>query len=95
MGALGNSKFPAGAEEQVRTNLVLSSDITIDNVWTRGLPQDRNTLETVVARYPASAVAPPGPGGSLSMGITTGSVAQPARGFRRGDQCYGWGSTVL
>ena len=72
VGALGNAKFPAGAEEQVRTNLVLSSDITIDNVWTRGLPQDRNTLETVVARYPASAVALPGPGGSLSMGITTG-----------------------
>ena len=74
VGALGNSKFPAGAEEQVRTNLVLSSDITIDNVWTRGLPQDRNTLETVVARYPASAVALPGPGGSLSMGITTGAL---------------------
>jgi hypothetical protein len=73
VGALGNAKFPAGAEEQVRTNLVLSSDITIDNVWTRGLPQDRNTLETVVARYPASAVALPGPGGSLSMGITTGA----------------------
>ena len=74
VGALGNAKFPAGAEEQVRTNLVLSSDITIDNVWTRGLPQDRNTLETVVARYPASAVALPGPGGSLSMGITTGAL---------------------
>ena len=74
VGALGNSKFPAGAEEQVRTNLVLSSDITIDNTWTRGLPQDRNTLETVVARYPASAVALPGPGGSLSMGITTGAL---------------------
>ena len=72
VGALGNAKFPAGAEEQVRTNLVLSSDITIDNTWTRGLPQDRNTLEAVVARYPASAVALPGPGGSLSMGITTG-----------------------
>ncbi len=74
VGALGNAKFPAGAEEQVRTNLVLSSDITIDNTWTRGLPQDRNTLEAVVARYPASAVALPGAGGSLSMGITTGAL---------------------
>lgn len=74
VGALGNTKFPAGAEEQVRTNLVLSSDITIDNTWTRGLPQDRNTLEAVVARYPASAVALPGAGGSLSMGITTGAL---------------------
>ena len=73
-GALGNAAFPADAEESVRTNIVLGQSIVIDNLSTRGLPQDRNTLEAVIAAYPSAAVALPAPGSTLSLGITTGAL---------------------
>ncbi len=73
-GALGSVQFPADSEEQVRTNVVLSDDVTIDNFWTRALPDDRRTLEDVIAKYPAAGVTLPSPAGSLSLGVSSSAL---------------------
>lgn len=73
--ALGAATFPAGANELLRTNLVLSYDITIDNVSTRALPNDtRGTLDAVVAYYATSGAATPTGANTLTLGVTTNAL---------------------
>lgn len=55
--ALGSAVFPPGAQEMRRTGLTLSSDIVIDNTWSRGLAQSRGTtLAEMVMNHPVGSV---------------------------------------
>ena len=54
---LGAAAFPVGAQEIRRTGLTLSADITVDNTWTRALPQaNATTLPQIVAHYALASV---------------------------------------
>ncbi|MEB2349265.1 MAG: hypothetical protein OZ923_11725 [Comamonadaceae bacterium] len=73
--ALNAATFPGGTNELLRTSVVLSYDITIDNFATRSLPNDtRGTLDAVVAYYATSGAAVPTGSNTLSLGVTTGPL---------------------
>ena len=71
-GALGATVFPAGAEELVRSSVVLGQTILIDTLANRAQPQSRNTLEAVISHYPSSGAAAPTGANTLSLAVTTG-----------------------
>ena len=73
-GALGNAAFPEGAEELVRSNLVVGQTILIDNPLTRAQPQSRNTLEALIAFYPTSGAASPAGANTLSLAVSTNAL---------------------
>lgn len=88
-GALDNAVFPAGAEERVRTNLVLGQTILIDNLSTRAQPQSRNTLEAVIAYYPTSGAAAPTGANTLSLALTTSVLKNLRVSFAPGSATQG------
>ena len=71
-GALGATVFPAGAEELVRSSVVLGQTILIDTLANRAQPQSRNTLEALISHYPSSGAAAPTGANTLSLAVTTG-----------------------
>lgn len=73
-GALGSAVFPVGAQQELRTSLVLGQALLIDNLTTRGQPQSRNTLELLIGHYPSSGAAEPTAANTLSLGVTTGAL---------------------
>ena len=73
-GALGATVFPAGAEELLRTNVVLGSTIQIDALANRAQPQSRNTLEALINHYPTSGAAAPTAANTLSLALTTSAL---------------------
>ena len=73
-GALGATVFPAGAEELLRTNVVLGSTIQIDALANRAQPQSRNTLEALINHYPTSGAAAPTVANTLSLALTTSAL---------------------
>lgn len=73
-GALGNAVYPTGAEEVLRTSLVLGQSLSIDNLFTRAQPQSRNTLEALIAYYPTSGATTPTGANTLSLALTTGAL---------------------
>ena len=73
-GALGNAAFPSDATESLRTNLTLGQVITIDNVFTRGVAQSRNTLEAVIDYYPSSGAASPTSANTLSLALSSSAL---------------------
>lgn len=73
-GALGATVFPAGAEELLRTNVVLGSTIQIDALANRAQPQSRKTLEALINHYPTSGAAAPTVANTLSLALTTSAL---------------------
>ncbi len=73
-GALGNTAFPTGAAELTRTGMVVGQTILIDNTFTRGQPQSRNTLESVIDHYSTAGAASPTGGNTLSLAVTTSAL---------------------
>ncbi|MBK6869045.1 MAG: hypothetical protein IPG98_14395 [Burkholderiales bacterium] len=74
VGKLGNTVFPDGAEEEVRSNLVLVPGITIDNIWTRGLSQTlTTTLQGLPTAFPVAGVDLAKGSGTLNLGNGTGN----------------------
>ena len=72
LGKLGNTTFPSGAEEEVRTSIVVVPGITIDNIWTRNLAQTRGTtLAELIEKNPASAVNLPSAAGTISLALSS------------------------
>ncbi len=69
LGALGAAALPAGAEEDHRRALTLSSDIVITDTWTRAITQadGRDTLTGVVAHYAVGSV-------NISTGTNAGNT---------------------
>lgn len=57
LAALGNVQFPSGASESLNSSLTLVPGITIDNTYTRNVPQGRaQTLDEFRAAYAQAAV---------------------------------------
>lgn len=73
-GALGSATFPAGSQERVGSTVVLASDITIDNFFTRSQPASRRTLQSVVDYYPTAGASTPTGANTLSMGVSTSAL---------------------
>ena len=73
-GALGTTAFPAGAEELVRSSVVLGQTILIDGLANRAQPQSRNTLEAVINHYPTSGAAAPTGANTLTLALTTSQL---------------------
>lgn len=72
LAKLGNTTFPSGAEEDVRTSVVVVPGITIDNIWTRNLASARGTtLAELIERNPASAVNLPSAAGTISLAFSS------------------------
>jgi hypothetical protein len=88
-GKLGAAAFPAGAEEWIRTNVELAPSITITSVWSRGLPQSRNTLEAVIAYYPTSGAASPTGANTLSLALTSSALKNLRVSFAPTDATQG------
>lgn len=72
LAAVGTATFPAGAELQKTTALVLEQPLFVSDTGTQAVPQAQaTTLEQLVAARPASGVNLATTAGSLSLGLST------------------------
>jgi len=75
LSAVGTATFPAGAQLQKNTTLILAQPLFVSNTGTLPIPQaEATTLEQLVAARPASGVNLATSVGSLSLGV--GASAQ-------------------
>ena len=72
--ALGAAVFPDNSSLRPGFSLALNQPIFINNLNTDGINQQTATdFDQLIAARPASGAALPGPGGSLSLGLGSGS----------------------
>lgn len=74
LAALGNTQFPNGSTESTQENYIVVPALTIDNAWTRGLPQNRaTTVADLPAAYPVASVDLATGANTLSLGLGSGA----------------------
>lgn len=75
LSAVGTATFPAGAQLQKNTALVLEQALFVSDTRTQAIPQAQaTTLEQLVAARPASGVNLATSAGSLSLGTSTSAL---------------------
>ena len=70
--ALGSVVFPAGAQEALRTNIVVGQTVMIDSLGSRGT--GHRSLDALIDAYPTSGAASPTGANTRTLGTTTSAL---------------------
>lgn len=98
LAALGSTVFPSGSAESKRVSVIVQPGLTVDNTWSRSVPQARTTtVAGLPAAFPVASVDLATGANTLSLGngtgrdktmrVAFGAASSPTTGVAQYYQC--------